>query len=150
MQKNTALKLFYALIAGALFALGLVVSGMTQVTKVIGFLNIGGIFTPERFGPWDASLAFVMAGGLLVTLIAFAVTPGSGKKPWAHTKFEMPTRHVIDGKLLTGSALFGMGWGLVGYCPGPAFASLVSGGMDAAIFTLAMLAAMWVAKRFVR
>jgi uncharacterized membrane protein YedE/YeeE len=145
-----ALKLLFALLSGALFALGLVVSGMTQVSKVIGFLNIGGIFAPARFGAWDASLAFVMGGALLVTLIGFAITTRSGNKPWVHTKFELPTRNDIDGKLLTGAALFGIGWGLVGYCPGPALASLLSGGLDVLVFVAALVIGMWVAKRFVR
>jgi uncharacterized protein len=145
-----ASKLLFALISGALFALGLVVSGMTQVSKVIGFLNVGGIFSPTRFGAWDASLAFVMGGALLVTLIGFAITTRSGSKPWANAKFELPTRKDIDGKLLTGAALFGVGWGLVGYCPGPAFASLLSGGQDALVFVAALVVGMWVAKRFVR
>lgn len=143
-------KLLFALLSGALFAIGLVVSGMTQVSKVIGFLNIGGIFSPSRFGAWDASLAFVMGGALLVTLIGFAITTRSGNKPWAHTKFELPTRKDIDGKLLTGAALFGIGWGLVGYCPGPALASLLSGGLDVLVFVLASVTGMWIAKRFVR
>jgi uncharacterized protein len=143
-------KLLFALISGALFAAGLVVSGMTQVSKVIGFLNVGGIFSPARFGAWDASLAFVMGGALLVTLIGFAVTPRAGKKPWVNAKFELPTRKDIDGKLLTGAALFGIGWGLVGYCPGPALASLLSGGADVLVFTSALVVSMWVAKRFIR
>ena len=142
-------KLLFALVSGALFALGLVVSGMTQVSKVIGFLNIGGIFSPTRFGAWDASLAFVMGGALLVTLIGFAITTRSGNQPWAHTKFELPTRKDIDGKLLTGAALFGIGWGLVGYCPGPALASVLSGGLDVLVFVLASVSGMWIAKRFV-
>jgi uncharacterized protein len=145
-----ASKLLFALISGALFALGLVVSGMTQVSKVIGFLNVGGIFSPTRFGAWDASLAFVMGGALLVTLIGFAITPRAGNKPWANAKFELPTRKDIDGKLLTGAALFGIGWGMVGYCPGPALASVLSGGLDALVFVAALVVGMWVAKRFVR
>jgi uncharacterized protein len=145
-----ASKLLFALISGALFALGLVISGMTQVSKVIGFLNIGGIFSPTRFGAWDASLAFVMGGALLVTLIGFAITPRAGNKPWANTKFELPTRKDIDGKLLTGAALFGIGWGMVGYCPGPALASVLSGGLDALVFVAALVVGMWVAKRHVR
>jgi uncharacterized protein len=143
-------KLLFALVSGALFALGLVISGMTQVSKVIGFLNVGGIFSPTRFGAWDASLAFVMGGALLVTLIGFAVTTRTGNKPWVNAKFELPTRKDIDGKLLTGAALFGIGWGLVGYCPGPALASLLSGGQDALVFVAALVVGMWLAKRFVR
>jgi uncharacterized protein len=143
-------KLLFALLSGALFAVGLVVSGMTQPPKVIGFLNVGGIFSPGRFGAWDASLAFVMGGSLLVTLIAFAVTPRKGRKPWAAPRFELPTRKEIDGKLVVGAALFGIGWGLVGYCPGPALASLLSGGLDAAVFVAALAIGMWAARRLVK
>jgi uncharacterized membrane protein YedE/YeeE len=143
-------KIVFALLSGAIFAFGLVVSGMTQVSKVIGFLNIGGIFAPTTFGAWDASLAFVMGGALLVTLVAFAVTPRAGSKPWASAKFELPTRKDVDGKLLTGAALFGIGWGLAGYCPGPALASLLSGGLDILVFSAALVVGMYLAKRFVR
>lgn len=142
-------KLVFALLSGALFAVGLVVSGMTQPPKVIGFLNVGGIFAPERFGAWDASLAFVMGGALLVTLIAYAVTPRAGNKPWAAPRFELPTRKDIDLRLVGGAALFGIGWGLAGYCPGPALASLLSGGMDVLAFVAALAVGMWAAKRFV-
>jgi uncharacterized protein len=140
----------FAALSGALFAVGLVVSGMTQPPKVIGFLNVGGIFAPNRFGAWDASLAFVMGGALLVTLVAFAVTPRKGNKPWAAASFELPTRTDIDGKLVLGAALFGVGWGLVGYCPGPALASLLTGGVDVIIFVAALAAGMWAARRFVK
>jgi uncharacterized protein len=143
-------KLFFALLSGALFAVGLVVSGMTQPPKVIGFLNVGGLFAPARFGAWDASLAFVMGGALLVTLVAFAVTPRAGRKPWAAPRFELPTRKNIDGKLVVGAALFGVGWGLVGYCPGPALASLLYGGVDVAVFVAALALGMWAARRLVK
>jgi uncharacterized membrane protein YedE/YeeE len=142
-------KLLFSLLSGALFAIGLVVSGMTQTSKVIGFLNVGGIVNPQRFGAWDASLAFVMGGALLVTLVAFAVTPRDGNKPWAAPRFELPTRKDIDGKLLLGAALFGIGWGLAGYCPGPALASLLSGGMDVVVFTVALGLGMVLAKKLV-
>jgi uncharacterized protein len=141
-------KIGFALLSGALFALGLVVSGMTQPAKVLGFLNVGGIFAPERFGAWDASLAFVMGGALLVTSIAFAVTPRVGRAPWAAPRFELPTRKDIDVKLVAGAALFGIGWGLAGYCPGPALASLLSGGLDALVFVAALVVGMWGAKQF--
>jgi uncharacterized protein len=143
-------KLIFALLSGALFGLGLVVSGMTQPPKVIGFLNVGGIFAPAHFGAWDARLAFVMGGALLVTLVAFAVTPRAGRKPWATPRFELPTRQDIDYKLLLGAALFGIGWGLAGYCPGPALASLLVGGVDAAVFVAALATGMWAAKRFIK
>lgn len=140
-------KILFGLASGALFATGLVVSGMTQTTKVIGFLNFGGIFSPARFGAWDASLAFVMGGALMVTLIAFAITPHTGRKPWAATQFEIPTRKDFDFKLIAGAVLFGTGWGLAGYCPGPALASLLSGGLDALVFVAALLVGLLTAKR---
>lgn len=133
------MKNIVALIAGLMFALGLVVSGMTQPTKVVGFLDITGI--------WDPSLAFVMGGALLVTLLAFAITPRHGRKPWFAEKFELPTRKDIDIKLVGGAALFGIGWALAGYCPGPAFAALYAGGLDIVIFMAALLGGMYVAKR---
>jgi uncharacterized membrane protein YedE/YeeE len=143
-------KLIFSLLSGALFALGLVVSGMTQTSKVIGFLNVGGIVNPQRFGAWDASLAFVMGGALLVTLVAFALTPRAGNKPWAATHFKLPSRKDIDSKLLLGAVLFGTGWGLAGYCPGPALASLLSGGMDVVVFTVALVLGMVLAKKLVK
>ncbi len=126
-------------IAGLMFALGLVVSGMTQPTKVIGFLDITG--------QWDPSLAFVMGGALLVTLIAFTITPRHGRRPWFAEKFELPTRKDIDIRLVGGAALFGIGWGLAGYCPGPAFASLYAGGLDIVIFMAALICGMYLATR---
>ncbi len=133
------MKNIVTLIAGLMFALGLVLSGMTQPVKVIGFLDITG--------NWDPSLAFVMGGALLVTLAAFAVTPRSGRKPWFSEKFELPTRKDIDIRLVGGAALFGNGWALAGYCPGPAFASLYAGGLDIVIFVAAMIAGMYFATR---
>jgi uncharacterized protein len=141
-------KMVFGLAAGALFAAGLVVSGMTQTTKVIGFLNVGGIFSPSRFGAWDASLAFVMGGALMITLVAFAITPTQGRKPWFSEKFELPTRKDVDFKLVAGAAMFGIGWGLAGYCPGPAMASVISGGVDALVFVAALLVGLLAAKRF--
>lgn len=140
-------KIGFGLAAGALFAAGLVVSGMTQPAKVIGFLNFGGIVAPARFGTWDPSLAFVMGGAVLVTLVAFAVTPRPGRKPWAAAAFELPTRQDIDLKLIAGAALFGIGWGLSGYCPGPALASVLVGGRDVLVFVAALLAGLLMAKR---
>lgn len=140
-------KIAFGLAAGALFAAGLVVSGMTQTTKVINFLNFGGIIAPERFGTWDASLAFVMGGALMITFVAFAITPKHGRKPWVSDKFDLPTRKDIDFKLVAGAAMFGMGWGLAGYCPGPAMASVISGGVDALVFVAALLVGLLAAKR---
>jgi uncharacterized protein len=140
-------KIAFGLAAGALFAAGLVVSGMTQTAKVINFLNFGGIFAPERLGAWDASLAFVMGGALMITLVAFAITPTQGRKPWVSDKFDLPTRKDIDFKLVAGAAMFGTGWGLAGYCPGPAMASIISGGIDALVFVAALLVGLLFAKK---
>ena len=140
-------KIGFGLVAGMLFAAGLVLSGMTQPAKVLGFLNFGGIFAPARFGTWDASLTFVMGGAVLVTLVAFAVTPRAGRKPWVSAAFELPTKQDIDGRLIAGAALFGVGWGLSGYCPGPAFASLLTGGLDVLVFVAAGLVGLVAAKR---
>ena len=140
-------KIAFGLAAGALFATGLVVSGMTQTAKVINFLNFGGIFAPERFGAWDASLAFVMGGALMITFVAFAITPTQGRKPWVSDKFDLPTRKDIDFKLVAGAAMFGTGWGLAGYCPGPAMASILSGGVDALVFVAALLVGLLFAKK---
>ncbi len=140
----------WAVLSGALFALGLALGGMTQPAKVLGFLDIGGLArgvssTAER-GLWDPGLAFVMGGALLVTLVAFWLTPQRAK-PLAADSFELPARTDIDIKLLVGAVLFGVGWGLAGYCPGPAFASLLTGSTDVLIFVLAMVGGMWLANR---
>src|SRR5450830_1744149 len=109
--------LLSAAAAGLLFAAGLAVSGMTQPAKVIGFLNLGGIAS----GQWDPSLAFVMGGALLVTLIGFAITPPNPahpeRHPWFAQRFQLPTRQDIDTRLLLGAALFGIGWGAGGLLP---------------------------------
>jgi uncharacterized membrane protein YedE/YeeE len=136
--------------SGALFALGLVLSGMTDPVKVKGFLNVGGILNPERFGAWRAELAFVMLGGLLVNAVGFRLTMQRSQKPWFAEKFELPTRTDIDKNLLAGAALFGCGWGLAGYCPGPALASLLVGGAGVVQFVCAMLFGMWLAKKVVK
>jgi len=142
---------FWALASGALFAVGLVFGGMTQPAKIIAFLDIGGlakgVSSTAQPGFWDPSLAFVMGGALSVSLLAFWLTPRRAR-PLADTQFHLPTRNDVDAPLLVGGALFGIGWGLAGYCPGPALASVTTGGVDAAAFAGAMVAGMWAAKRF--
>ena len=135
------------MLAGLLFAAGLVVSGMTQPAKVLAFLNLAGIADAARFGAWDASLAFVMGGALGVTLLAFSITPRSGNTPWLAPAFKLPTRRDIDARLVLGAALFGIGWGLAGYCPGPALASLLTGATDVLIFVAALAVGMWAARQ---
>ena len=132
-----------ALVAGLIFSAGLTLGGMTDPHKVQGFLDVGGMFA----GRWDPSLVLVMGGALLVSLFAFA-TVKTDLAPWANSKFELPTRSDIDVRLVIGAVLFGVGWGIAGFCPGPAFASLLSGGADALYFVAAMLAGMFVAKKW--
>ena len=122
-----------ALLAGLLFGLGLTVSGMIDPAKVLGFLDVAG--------DWDPSLAFIMAGAIPVAAIGFAL----GRRraaPFAATTFAAPTKTAIDARLLAGAVTFGIGWGLAGYCPGPALASLSIGGWRTASFVVAMLIGM--------
>jgi uncharacterized membrane protein YedE/YeeE len=126
-----------SLVVGLIFAIGLGLSGMTQPAKVVGFLDI--------FGNWDPSLAFVMFGAIGVHSIVYRLVihrPG----PLASPKWHVPTRKDLNAPLFVGSALFGAGWGLAGYCPGPALVSSVSLMSDVLVFVVAMLAGMYVFK----
>jgi len=125
--------LFASLLAGLVFGLGLILSGMANPAKVLGFLDLAG--------PWDPSLAFVMAGAIGVGLVAFSVALRRTRS-WLGAEMKLPTAHRIDRRLLAGSALFGIGWGIAGFCPGPALVSLVIGGPKALVFVVAMLAGM--------
>ena len=118
---------------GLLFGAGLLISGMTQPDKVLGFLDI--------FGAWDATLAFVMAGAVIVTSIGFALVRRRGA-PVLAAKLQWPTRDDIDAPLIAGAALFGIGWGLVGLCPGPAIVNLASLSLPVIVFVVAMAVGM--------
>ncbi len=122
-----------SLIAGLLFGFGLILSGMTNPAKVLGFLDISG--------RWDPSLLLVMLGALAVSFFAFRVAKNREKSLLCQT-INLPTATQIDRRLMIGSLLFGAGWGLAGYCPGPALTSLLSGNIAPVIFVLAMLAGM--------
>ena len=122
-----------ALIAGLIFGIGLIVSGMTDPAKVSGFLDLAG--------SWNPSLAFVMGGAILVAFPAFRFV-GIRKKSLTEMPLRLPTDTRIDRRLIVGALLFGAGWGLAGYCPGPALASLATGSMKPVLFTIAMLAGM--------
>jgi hypothetical protein len=126
---------FAALVAGLLFGAGLTVSGMINPAKVLGFLDVAGA--------WDASLAFVMAAAVPVAAAGFALAKPRAA-PFCAARFAAPTRTRLDVRLIVGAILFGVGWGLVGYCPGPALASLGLGAWRTALFVLAMLAGMGV------
>jgi len=118
-----------AFVAGLLFAIGLCLSGMTNPAKVIGFLDV--------FGRWDPSLAFVMIGAVTTHALLYRLATRR-EAPFFASRFALPTKTSIDVPLVLGSALFGAGWGLAGYCTGPAVASLVSGSSPTLIFAGAM------------
>ncbi|MFC3457914.1 DUF6691 family protein [Massilia haematophila] len=118
---------------GLLFGLGLIVSGMTNPAKVLGFLDLAG--------RWDPSLLFVMGGAIAVAAIGFAFA-GRRRQAVLGGPIRMPTATAIDRRLVLGSVAFGIGWGLAGFCPGPAIASLAAGAIEPLIFTAAMVAGM--------
>jgi uncharacterized protein len=129
-------RILTGLIAGLLFGIGLSVSEMINPAKVLNFLDI--------FGQWDASLAFVMAGAVVTTAIGYRLV-FRRSRPLFEGKFMLPTRQDIDVKLVAGSALFGIGWGLGGYCPGPAIAGLAFGAVETLVFVASMAAGMsWI------
>lgn len=127
------LRTIVALISGATFGLGLAVSGMMNPAKVIGFLDFAG--------DWDPTLALVMGGALLVTVPAFRLILGR-PRPVLESGFALPGKTALDGRLLGGAAIFGVGWGLSGFCPGPAVAALSTGLTPVFAFVAAMLAGM--------
>jgi hypothetical protein len=124
-----------AFAAGLVFGIGLILSGMTDPGKVIGFLDL--------FGSWDPSLAFVMGGAIAVGLLAFRLAARQAEA-FLGGAMSLPQRRDIDKRLVAGSVVFGIGWGLAGFCPGPALVSFGSGVDQAAIFVAAMLAGMLI------
>ena len=126
------MKRLVAFCSGSLFGIGLFLSGMTDTSKVQGWLDL--------FGNWDPTLAFVMGGAMIPMFIAWRVT--EGRKPIYAENFPSSPNSNIDRDLILGSILFGVGWGLAGLCPGPAIASLSFGGTQSALFVLAMLVGM--------
>lgn len=126
-----------ALFCGTLFGFGLALSGMTDTARVIGFLDV--------LGNWDPTLAFVMGGGLLVTVPFFQFGLGRLNAPLFEASFHLPDRKDLDAKLIGGAMLFGIGWSLVGFCPGPAIASLAYLNLDIVYFVIALFAGMWIA-----
>ncbi|MGR5155248.1 DUF6691 family protein [Vibrio owensii] len=128
--------------SGALFGMGMVISGMADPAKVIGFLDITGA--------WDPSLAFVMGGALAVFVPAYLLLIKPRSESVFGDEIVCPTSKVIDKKLVGGAALFGIGWGLLGVCPGPAVASLFTGNTQVLLFIAAMLVGSFTAKRMFR
>jgi uncharacterized membrane protein YedE/YeeE len=134
-------RLLAALAAGLLFGLGLAVSGMMNPRRVLGFLDIAG--------HWDPTLVFVLAGAVSVSAVGYLVA-GRIKRPWLAPSFDIPARRDIDARLIGGAVLFGIGWGLSGFCPGPALAALGAGLPGDILFAAAMLAGMWISARLER
>ena len=126
---------------GMIFGFGLLLSGMSDPAKVLNFLDLGGIAS----GTWDPSLAFVMAGAIAVTFVGFRLVLRRSQPLFAD-RFHMPTKRELDGRIIAGPAIFGVGWGLAGFCPGPALTALGFGTRAAIIFVAAMLAGMWLAR----
>ena len=124
---------FTSLLAGLVFGLGLIVSGMANPAKVLGFLDLGGA--------WDPSLAFVMAGAIAVGALAFALA-SKRTVSFLGAPMKLPTARDIDSRLLIGSVVFGIGWGVAGFCPGPGLVALGMGEVKALVFVAAMLVGM--------
>lgn len=124
---------FFALLAGAVFGIGLIVSGMADPAKVLGFLDLAG--------DWDPSLAFVMGGAILVGLVSFTFAR-KRTVSLLGLQMRMPTATQVDRRLVGGGLLFGIGWGIAGFCPGPALVALGMGEKKALVFVVAMLVGM--------
>jgi uncharacterized membrane protein YedE/YeeE len=125
------------LVSGLLFGLGLVESGLINPAKVLNFLDVAGT--------WDASLALTMGAAVVTTSLGYRIAFAKSA-PLFGGSFHVPTATAVDARLVTGAALFGIGWGLVGYCPGPAIAALSAGSVSTFIFVAAMLAGMATAR----
>ena len=130
---SIARRLLPPLVSGALFGAGLVTGGMTDPQRVRGFLDL--------FGRWDPTLAFVMGGAVIAMALAWGVR-GRMERPLFGRRFSLPDRTDLDARLVAGSALFGVGWGLAGLCPGPALANLAFAPLEVAPFLIAMLVGM--------
>lgn len=131
------MRILSALLVGLVFGVGIAISGMINPAKVLNFFDVAGT--------WDPSLIFVMGGALITTFIGYRVVlkrPG----PIVEADFKLPTNTVIDVRLIGGSAVFGLGWGIAGFCPGAAIPALGSGKPDVVAFVAALLAGIWVAR----
>ena len=123
---------------GLLFSIGLGISGMTQPEKVLAFLDVTGA--------WDPALMFVMGGAVAITFIGYRWVLRR-PMPVLADAFQIPTRRDIDGRLILGALMFGVGWGMAGFCPGPALTALGSGSVEVTVFAGAMFAGFWLQKK---
>jgi len=128
----------FAFLCGLIFGVGLLISGMANPEKVLGFLDLSR--------PWDPSLAFVMIGAIAVGIVGFALVKGK-KRAFCGVPILLPANNTIDRTLVVGAILFGLGWGLAGICPGPALVLLGAGVGKGLLFILAMLVGMWLVNR---
>ena len=135
MQQTNFKVLFFALVSGLLFGLGLILSGMANPAKVLGFLDLAGA--------WDPSLALVMGGAIAIGSIAFAIAK-KRHLSYLGLSMQIPTNRAIDKRLALGSVVFGIGWGLAGICPGPAIVLLGTGSIKGAVFVSSMLMGMGI------
>jgi uncharacterized membrane protein YedE/YeeE len=129
----------FGFLSGLIFGIGLILAGMTEPLKVKGFLDLAGA--------WNPSLALVMGGAIAVGMVAFARARRRDRS-WTGAPIEIPVNKTIDRRLITGGLLFGIGWGIGGFCPGPALVALGSGAGSAAIFVVAMLIGMVLHDKF--
>ena len=146
MIRQGALRTVTALLCGTLFGLGLAIAQMTNPAKVLAFFDVAAI--PS--GGWDPSLALVLGGAVAVTLIAYRLIPAPGRKPLLDREFHLPHRTAIDAPLIAGSAIYGIGWGLVGFCVGPSIAALAFGDARVLVFVAAMVAGAWASTGIAR
>lgn len=130
-EQYATMRNLIAALTGILFGLGLSVSQMVDRQRVLGFLDVTG--------NWDPTLMFVMGGAVAVTVVAFRFVLAHSR-PLFDVRFHIPTLQSIDGRLITGAALFGIGWGISGYCPGPGFLALIQGQWNPVLFVLAFVA----------
>jgi uncharacterized membrane protein YedE/YeeE len=128
----------FAFLCGLIFGMGLLISGMANPEKVLGFLDLSQ--------PWDPSLAFVMIGAIAVGIVGFALVKGK-KRAFCGVPILLPANNTIDRTLVVGAILFGLGWGLAGICPGPVLVLLGAGVGKGLLFILAMLVGMWLVNR---
>ena len=133
--------ILFQFIIGLIFGFGLLLSGMSDPAKVLNFLDFAGIGS----GTWDPSLAFVMAGAIAVTFVGFEWVLRQ-PRPLFGEKFHLPTKQELDLRIVSGPAIFGVGWGLAGFCPGPALTALGFGSRAAVIFVAAMIVGMLLAR----
>ncbi|MEL7176428.1 MAG: DUF6691 family protein [Pseudomonadota bacterium] len=130
------MRLIAGYLIGVIFGMGILISGMANPVKVLNFFDI--------FGAWDPSLAFVMGGALVVTFIGYRLVLKQ-PRPLVDSKFHLPSKSDIDARLIAGSATFGVGWGIAGFCPGGALPALGTGNTSVMIFVAALVVGIWIA-----